>query len=273
MQETRETDILRDKIPTQTQSMAEDEDIEIDLRQLFFEFKRKLVFIILAGVICAGMTGAFTKLVLDPVYTSTSMMYILTKETMLTSLTDLQIGSQLTEDYSELIMSRTVMESVIDDLGLDLMAEELEDKLTIENPADTRILYISVEDEDPLMAKTIVDEVTANASEYIADIMEMDPPKTIELGEIPELPTGPNLVRNVLIGGVVGVILVMGVITMGVIFNDSVQTEDDVLRYLDLPVLAAIPESRDIASGSRRKDRSGRHKRKDSGVKEVRKDA
>ena len=123
------------------------------------------------------------------------------------------------------------------------------------------------------MAKTIVDEVTANASEYIADIMEMDPPKTIELGEIPELPTGPNLVRNVLIGGVVGVILVMGVITMGVIFNDSVQTEDDVLRYLDLPVLAAIPESRDIASGSRRKDRSGRHKRKDSGVKEVRKDA
>ena len=146
MQETRQTDILRDKIPTQTQSMAEDEDIEIDLRQLFFEFKRKLVFIILAGVICAGMTGAFTKLVLDPVYTSTSMMYILTKETMLTSLSDLQIGSQLTEDYSELIMSRTVMESVIDDLGLDLMAEELEEKLTIENPADTRILDISVED-------------------------------------------------------------------------------------------------------------------------------
>ena len=176
MQETRETDILRDKIPTQTQSMAEDEDIEIDLRQLFFEFKRKLVFIILAGVICAGMTGAFTKLVLDPVYTSTSMMYILTKETMLTSLTDLQIGSQLTEDYSELIMSRTVMESVIDDLGLDLMAEELEEKLTIENPADTRILYISVEDEDPLMAKTIVDEsIGASQRWYVSRLLSRRP--------------------------------------------------------------------------------------------------
>ena len=220
----------------------DDDEIEIDLRQLFYEFKQKILLILLSGIICAGLFGVFSKVVLQTVYTSTSMLYVLTKETTLTSLADLQIGSQLTQDYKELITSRSVMEQVIENLGLDMDYKDLEEKITIDNPADTRILNISVDDNDPVMAKTITDEIASCASEYIAEIMELDPPKIVETGEVPIYKTSPHVGRNTVIGGVLGILLIMGIITVNVVLNDSVNTEDDAVKYLGVPVLAVVPE-------------------------------
>ena len=79
--------------------------IEIDVVELLFALRKKLWMIILAAMIgCLG-AGIYSKVILSPVYTSTSMVYVLSKETTLTSLADLQIGSQLTglqcNDYQQ----------------------------------------------------------------------------------------------------------------------------------------------------------------------------
>ena len=102
------------------------------------------------------------------------------KETTLTSLADLQIGSQLTKDYKIIVTSRRVLNQVIEEMELDLTYKDLVEKVTIDNPQDTRILSISVEDPDPSMAKLIADKIATTSSDYIEDIMEMVPPKLIE---------------------------------------------------------------------------------------------
>lgn len=94
---------------------------------------------------------------MTPVYTSTAMVYVLSKETTLTSLADLQIGSQLTNDYRVVVTSRPVLEEVIDNLQLETDYVGLRGQLSLENPADTRILSISATDSDPQRAKAIVD--------------------------------------------------------------------------------------------------------------------
>ena len=253
----------------ENRNRAEDDEIEIDLKQLFYEFKNKILVILLAGVLCAGIAGVFSKVVLQPVYTSTSVLYVLTKETTLTSLADLQIGSQLTQDYKELIMSRSVMEQVIDNLGLDLDYTQLKSKIRIDNPTDTRILKISVNDHDPVLAKTITDEVASCSSDFIADIMEMDPPKIFETGEVPIYMTSPHVGRNTVLGAALGMLAVMGLITLHVVMNDSVNTEDDVLKYLGLPVLAVIPE---VASSKKKSARRHSGKQQTSAEKNTRTD-
>lgn len=85
------------------------------------------------------------------------MVYILSKETTLTSLADLQIGSQLTQDYKIIVTSRPVISEVIDKLKLDISYENMVSKITINNPNDTRILSITAQDPDPVMAKDIAD--------------------------------------------------------------------------------------------------------------------
>lgn len=219
----------------------EDDVIEIDLLQLFLEFRRRIVIILAAMVVGGVLAGAYSVFALTPQYTSSAMVYILSKETTLTSLADLQIGSQLTLDYKVIVTSRPVLQDVIHSLNLDMTYQQLSGRLKIDNPTNTRILTIAATDPDPETAKRIVDEVAARSADYIADIMEMAPPKIIETGEVPTTKTSPNNTKNALIGALAGMVIVCGLISLEVIMNDSVRTEEDVMRYLELSVLAAVP--------------------------------
>lgn len=105
---------------------------------------------------------------MTPIYSSTSSILVLSKETTLTSLADLQLGASLTSDYTVLITSTPVMEQVISDLDLDMTAEQLKESVSINNPTDTRILEITVNNTDSKMAKKIVDEIANVSSSYIA---------------------------------------------------------------------------------------------------------
>lgn len=233
------------------------DEIQIDLLEIFAALKRKIWLILAAALVMGGLAGAFSKFVLAPKYSSTSMVYVLSKETTLTSLADLQIGSQLTKDYKVMITSRPVLESVIETLDLNMGYRELRSKISIDNPADTRILSITVEDIEPNRAKLLVDEVAKASSEYIGDIMEMIPPKIIESGEIPSAPFSPNTRKYVMMGVLFGMVLVCGIVTIQVILNDTIQTEEDVERYLDISVLAVVP-----VKGGKLADRKKKNKRK-----------
>ena len=222
--------------------MEKQYDDVIDLKAVLLEWKKGWWMI--AAAMAAGVVAAvlFSKVVLSPVYQSSSMLYVLSKETTLTSLADLQMGTQLTQDYKVLVTSRPVLDAVTEELGLDMTYEELRAGISIDNPTDTRILTITVENQDPLMAKTLVDCISQTASAYIGSIMEMVPPKIVEEGQIPEYPSSPNVRRNAALGGLAGAALVCGALTLMVILNDTVRTEEDVEHYLGLTTLALVPE-------------------------------
>lgn len=246
------------------QRRVRDRSDEIDLLEILRAFKQKLWLILLAAFIGGGGAGAFSKLVLVPEYTSTAMLYVLSKETTLTSLADLQIGSQLTKDYRIIVTSRPVLQDVIDSLGLEMDYKDLRRKLTLDNPSDSRILTITAKDPDPALAKLIVDKVAYTASDYIGEIMEMVPPKLIEDGEVSLIPVGPNNKKNAVMGMMAAAAFVCGLLTLQVVLNDTVRTEDDVTKYLGITVLAAVP-AREGEGKSLRKDVEKKEKRKKKG--------
>lgn len=243
----------------------DDDEIEIDLRELFFALKRRILVIVAALLIGGAAAGMYTQFLVTPMYSASSMMLVLTKETTLSSLADLQIGSQLTQDYSMLLTTRTVMQNVVDNLGLDMTYEELEDCITISYPEDTRIMEITVEYPDPEMAKTIVDEVAAVGAKFIEEQMEVVPPKIIEEGEIPKEQTSPSMMKNVAVGGMAGFVLAAGIVVLLTIMDDTIKSEDDVERYLGLSTLASIPDRKDYISGKTKKKTAAKkrkHRRK-----------
>ncbi|MEG0688939.1 MAG: Wzz/FepE/Etk N-terminal domain-containing protein [Hungatella sp.] len=219
----------------------QDDEIEINLKELFFEIKRKLWIIILAGIIGAAIVGVCTATLMKPVYTSSTMLYIVNKTTTLTSLADLQLGTQLTKDYKVLVTSRPVTAKVIENLDLNLDHEELLKHVSVDNPSDTRILTISVENHDPYMAKTIADEFADVASARMAQIMDSAPPNIVEEGYVPTKRTGPSIRKNTAVGGLCGILLAGAVILVLFVMNDSIKTPEDVEKYLGLTVLGTIP--------------------------------
>lgn len=230
---------------------------EIDLVWLFYALFKKLWLIILVAVVLACGTAGYTYFRVEPTYTSSSTMLVLTKETTLTSLADLQVGSQLTKDYTILITSRPVLDKVIENLNLDMDYKTLKTKISIANPEDTRILSISVSMNDAELAKAVVDELAYVSSEFIGDKMEVTPPKIIEEGEVLGTKTGPSIIKNTMVGFLAGAFFVCVVIVLLEILNDSIQTEEEVEKYLDIPTLAIVPnklerlkkEKKDIVVG------------------------
>ena len=222
-----------------------DDEMEIDLREIFYALKKRIFMILAVGLLCGCLSCVYTKFFMTPVYTSTSSMLVLTKETNLSSLADLQMGSQLTKDYTVLTTSREVLQKVIENQELNISYKALKSCITLDNPTDTRILNVSVTYPDAEKAKAIVDELANVASSYIGDKMEVIPPKIIEDGEIPTVQTSPSMSKNTMLGLLAGLILSAGIVVVITIMNDSIKTEDDIEKYLGISTLAVVPDRKD----------------------------
>lgn len=222
-----------------------EDEIEIELRDILYILKRKFLVILLVSFLSGTLGGIVTHFFLIPVYSSTSSLLVLSKETTLTSLVDLQLGATLTKDYTVLIKSTPVLEQVIRNMNLDTDTEKLEKTVTITNPVETRILEITVRNHDREMAKNIVDEIAEVSSAYIGDKMEVIPPKIIEKGKLATKKTFPNMILNIMICFLSGMLLCSIVVLACEITDDTLKTEEDIEKYLGISVLAKIPDRKD----------------------------
>lgn len=238
------------------------DEIEIDLVELFYVLKEKILVILFTTFVLAAACGCFSKFFISPIYSSTSKLYILTQSTSLTSLADIQVGTSLTLDYMELIKSRPVVEGVINNLKLDMTYEEMLKKIEIGNPTNTRILSITVEDKDARLAKEIVDEFASVSIDRISEIMATDKPNVVEEGHIAEKPVKPSIQKNTAIGALIGLFVSCAFIIILHLMDDTIRSSDDMEKYLGLNTLAMIPMGKEEFDG--RKDKKGFLHRKKS---------
>ena len=82
-----------------------------------------------------------------------------------------------------------------------------------------------------------------------------------EIGRVPLAPIKPNKKRNVLLSIVLGLLGGIGLAFFLEYLDQTIHTEDDVQRYLDLPVLAVIPVADQAGTGYGYGGRSGKTER------------
>ena len=218
-----------------------DDEIEIDLRELLAVLLSQWLLILVVTVLGGGIAFGISHYMIVPQYESTSQLYVLSKSTSITSLADIQTGTSLTNDYMVVVEGRPVLEQVIVNLSLNETYRSLKDKVTLNNPANSRILEITVRDENPAMAKKIADEIADVGSTFIAAKMVQDAPMIIQKGYADGEPVSPNIIKNTLIGAVLGAFLAMAIIVISYLFNDTIITAEDVEKKLGLNVLGTLP--------------------------------
>lgn len=221
--------------------MQRDDEIEIDLGELFHVLLGKLWILILCFIVGGGLAFAGTKFLITPEYSASSMIYILTKTTSVTSLADIQMGTQLTADFEILATSRPVIEEVIDNLKLDYTYDELVAMISTDNQSDTRILRFTVSDKDPKEAKEIANELADATAERVAYVMSSDKPKVVEEAVVPKEPSSPNTKKNTALGALAFAFVAAAIIVIRYLMNDTIQNEEDIKKYLNLHMLAAVP--------------------------------
>lgn len=240
--------------------IVEEDELTIDLGELFRVLLSKVHIIILAAILMALVAFVGTKLFVTPMYTSVTKMYVLAKDenstTSSSNYSELTAGSMLTKDYMELVKSRPVLEKTISVLNLKMQPAELASMISVSTPTDTRIMTVSVESANPKQAKEIADAVRDAVSVQIKEIMSVDSVNTVEEGNLPTSPSSPNTMKNMMLGGILGFVIAAGIITLIYLLDDTIKTPEDVENYLGLNVLTSVP----IQSGAA-KSKKAKHQR------------
>ncbi len=239
------------------------DEVEIDLRQIFSVIFSKIVVIIIVGLIFGVAALIGSKLFIKPTYQTKISMIVLNRQSQgTTTYNDLQSSTQLTQDYMVLIKHRAVTGKVISELNLDMTNEKLSKMISVSTQSNTRILDVVVSSHDPYQAKQIADKVAQVAADYIVETMQTEKVTIMgdERGEapLPTKPVSPNLKRNGAIAAILGLLLATAVVVIRFVMNDRINTSEDVEKYLGLSTLALIPMSEDLddskdSSGSKKK--------------------
>lgn len=219
----------------------ESDEIEIDLKDLFFEvigeWKKIVISTVLAGLIMF-VVSAF---IITPQFQSTSKLYLLKGSDAISSITDLQLSTNMVTDYMEIIDGRPILDQVIENLGLDMSYGQLLEHLSFNNPTSSRIIEITVTHPDPQMAKMIADEMADVAADYIDIKMDQEKPSVLQYGYVASGPVSPSIPKNTILGAAIGAFLAIAIIVITYLLNDTIMTPDDMEKKVGLNVLASLP--------------------------------
>ena len=222
-----------------------DEEIEIDLIELFGYYMTKKWKIIAGFLIGAILAGLITHFGITPKYTATAKMYMVSSSSQsVVDLTDLNIGQSISGDYVELLKTRPIIEGVIEDLKLDYTYKEVVDMLSLSVVNTTRIIRIDATSTDPEEAMKIANSLATKGVSELPKVMETPEPHIAEYAIVPVNKSSPSLTKNTMIGALLGLLLMLAIYTIRFMRDDTFKTADDVEKEFGVMPLTVIPEGK-----------------------------
>lgn len=223
--------------------MEEKMELEVDLVDLFHYLKNKIIWILLVAL-AGGIFGYYNAKSKEVIsYTATCDVYVLERndqgnlDTMSMSL-----STQVGYDVRALLVSDVVLQVVIDDLGVPYTTTGLKSKIFIPNDNNPRLVEIRVYDADPQHAIAIADSLATVGAAVVKDLMELEKIQQVSFAKAPFPQSNVMPERTAILwGGGLAVVLIMILAVMRILDN-TIRSEEDVERYLGLSTLGVIPE-------------------------------
>jgi capsular polysaccharide biosynthesis protein len=217
---------------------------ELSLTDIIKILKGKWWIILIAAVITTAGAFFYSIFFIKPVYESNALLYIgknIENDSSI-AYNDLLVGERLVNDYREIVKSRRITEMAIARLELEnVSSPEFAQKLNIQSKKDTRLIEITAQDLNPEKAKNIVNTVAEVFSEEIVKIMEIKNIQIIDAAIVNVNPIKPNTKMNVAVALVLGIMIGIGLIFLIEFLDNTVRTSEDVVKYVELPVIGTIP--------------------------------
>ena len=220
--------------------------VEIDLLKLSAAYLRRWWLIVIFGLVGAGIALALSVYVVVPQFRASITVYVNNYKGSLelerVTSSDLTTAQGLVNTYTNMLISNTVLEKVIDSTGYDYTAAELRKFISTEQVEDTEIFKVYVTHPNPSAAEAIANAIARTAPEAIADFVEGSSTKIIDYAKLPTNRHSPSYTRNTIIGGLLGGILALAMLTLDYMLDVRIKSEQDISALCDIPILGQIPD-------------------------------
>lgn len=226
------------------------EEETISLQEVFEIIRKKIALILIITFSAAAISAIVSFFLITPKYErSTQLLVNRSQVSENFSTNEVQTNIQLINTYSEIILSPRILdiaakelEGLIDLENGEITASYLKGKITVNNQNNSQVLNISVEDTDPHRAALIANKVAEVFQREIPSIMNVDNVNILSEADVPEdlSPVSPKPLLNIAIAFVVGLMVGVGLAFLIEYFDNTIKTEQDIEKYLELPVLGVI---------------------------------
>ena len=182
----------------------QNEEIEINLAELFQVLKEHLHIIIISTLICAILVGAFSIFFVSKKYESTARIF-----------PKPEVNEGIV-DYSQINSNNSMTKNYVALLGGNNI-------------------------QSPQLSKKIVDTTVNVFTNEVKETLNINNITTVDDAKLQTSPVSPSAPKNIVIGGLVGAILSIGIIFIRFMLDNRLHTKEDVEKYLEIPNLGVIP--------------------------------
>lgn len=217
----------------------------ISLKELFETLKKRLALIISIMLFAMIVSAVVSYFVITPEYKSSTQILVNQQKdeaSALYSTNEVQANVQLISTYSVILKSAAILNNVKEELNLDMSVSDLNNKITVESAQNSQVMTVSITDSDPKLALQIANKTAEVFEKEIKNIMTIDNVNVLPLAEDQENqpPISPNPSLNIVIAAVIGLLIGIGLAFLLEYLDNTIKTEQDIEKLLELPILGAI---------------------------------
>jgi capsular exopolysaccharide synthesis family protein len=223
----------------------------MELRDYIRVLRRNWLFIVVMTLVGLLAAGTFSMLQ-TPEFQSTAKVFVSTSGGG--SVAELQQGSafaqQRVRTYADLVSTSMVIDPVIDEIGLELTAEQLASSISTSVPANTSIIEISVRDSDPALSAQIATALSESLTVTVDRIEttstaadEAQSPVRLTLVQpaaVPQRAVSPNIPLNLSLGGLLGLAAGIAFAVLREVLDTRIRNEHDVQSVTDHTIIGGI---------------------------------
>lgn len=216
---------------------------EINLAELFRFLMSKIKFILLMSMVSVGLCMFYITFLLTPMYhSSTTLILVGNNENQNLSLvqSEVNLNQNLVTTYSEIVKSRSVLNQVIEELGLSCNAEELSGRIHVTSIEDTEIIKIQVSNEDSEMAKEIATATSEVFRKEIQKIYKLTNVSVVDEASLERDPYNINIAKQLLIAAIIGFGGASALAFLVFYFDTTIKSSKDIEEKLGLAILGNV---------------------------------
>ena len=227
---------------------------EVSVSDLLNILRVRWLVILIVGVFVATVTFCYYNFFVEEQYRASAQMFVDTrkessegKDTYINS-THIVAAKELANTYIHVIKTNTILDTVIDELGLNMSYSQLYSRINISVVEDTQMLRISVVDANRERALSIVTKIVEIAPDMINGKIDSGKLISIDRPSVSSAPVSPNVPVNTAIGFVAGIFVSFAFYLVSHLLDNKFKSGEDIQKILDIPVLGVIPSLEHISS-------------------------
>ncbi|HEX6594182.1 MAG TPA: Wzz/FepE/Etk N-terminal domain-containing protein [Bacillota bacterium] len=215
----------------------------ISLKEIFEVIKKRWLLIVGLTVGAGIIAAVVSYFVFTPMYESSSQ-FIVNEEQKEPSVqyNEIQTNLDLIHTYNDIIKSPAILEEVVETMDLSYGVNTLSEKIEVMNEEASQVVTLKVTDPNPKHATNIANATVKIFQKEIPNIMNVDNVSILseaETGENPK-PVAPKPLLNIAIAIVLGGMIGVGLAFLLEYLDNTIRTEDELKKQLQLPVLGVI---------------------------------